>query len=155
PRRRRATTPVVAKSTPVVAKPAPVVAQPAPVVAQPVPAPVQATTPAPVQPVVVTPDGGEDAAGTAGEGAGAPQVPATTPAVENQRTPNSGILLLVIGLIGVGLLAVILRTPREATPTSIIQPQAAPPVEPEVKAPVEPIRRPGDSPKPRATGSHG
>jgi hypothetical protein len=155
-RRRRATS-TVAKSTPVVAKTTPEIAKPAPV-QTPAPAPVQATAPAPVQtpapapvqttpPVVVTPDGGVDAAGPAGVDAGVPE----------KRTPNSGILLLVVGLIGVGLLAVILRTPREATPTSIIQPQAAPPAEPEVNAPVESIRRPGsgDSPKPRATGSHG
>ncbi len=85
---------------------------------------------------------------------------ATAPVPPTTRTPNSGILLLVIGLIGVGLLALILRTPREAQSTSILQPQ--PPAEsgPKAAAPVEPIRRPGtpaaeDPKKSQATGSHG
>lgn len=113
-----------------------------PVVTDPIADPVQITaTPETAQPVATTPQ------------------PAA--ATENARTPNSGILLLVIGLIGVGLLALILRTPREAQPTSILQPPAAPPATPtEVKpsASVEPLRRPaskGDPEKPRATGSHG
>jgi hypothetical protein len=117
-------------------------AAPTPVVADPVADPVQITaTPETAQPVTTTPQ------------------PAAAP--KNVRTPNSGILLLVIGLIGVGLLALILRTPREVQPTSILQPPAAPPATPtEVKpaASVEPLRRPaskGDPEKPRATGSHG
>jgi hypothetical protein len=83
----------------------------------------------------------------------------------------------VIGLIGVGLLAVILRTPREAQPTSIIHPQGAAPdaasngktdVKHDVpmksdanrETPVEPLRRPAtqateESKKPRANGSRG
>ena len=78
------------------------------------------------------------------------QQPATTPAAQNDFA-NRGILLLVIGLIGVGLLAVILRTPKDAAPA-------------ETKAPVEQFRKtpaPESSPKseepakPRATGSHG
>lgn len=127
-------------------------------------------------PVAVATNGGVDAAVPAGGDAGAPQVtpapvvvqpqpvaqaqpaattPTTTTTTTPARTPNSGILLLVIGLIGVGLLAVILRTPRESTPTSIIQPTPqAPPAEAKPNAgptPVEPIRRE----TPRATGSHG
>jgi hypothetical protein len=60
---------------------------------------------------------------------------------------SRGILLLVLGLIGVGLLAVIFRTPKEE-----IEPQAAAPTN------VEPIRKPAApeaEAKTRATGSHG
>jgi hypothetical protein len=73
------------------------------------------------------------------------------------------VLLLVIGLIGVGLLAMMLRTPREAPP-SIMQPPDAgtPPTDkPSGPTPVEPLRRPTAAPEPeppgknRAGGSHG
>ncbi|MFP5245588.1 MAG: hypothetical protein ACLGH0_02755 [Thermoanaerobaculia bacterium] len=91
----------------------------------------------------------------------APQVPAvveariaptvgivTTPVPPNEKDAGAtGILLLVIGIIGIGLLAVMLRTPREATPVSIIKP-------------AEPIRKLSTPPSPPAepttrTGSHG
>lgn len=83
--------------------------------------------------------------------------PATAPApvaVAEETQPSKplagrGLMLLIIGLIGVGLLAVILRTPREE-PVRIVQP---PP------ANVEPLRKP-QTPQPppdtpRATSSHG
>jgi hypothetical protein len=142
---------------------------PAIVAATPVATP--ATTPA-ATPASTTPNGGEGA-GVGGAPAATPietapvattpaepvpttaaQPVATTPVdAAAGRTPNSGILLLVIGLIGVGLLAVILRTPREAQPTSILQPP--PPADAsKPAASVEPIRRPADE-KSRATGSRG
>ncbi len=98
--------------------------------------------------------------------------PATAVPTETQSNPQTaatnnpfsgrGMLLLVIGLIGFGILALILRTPKEV-PTSILPPAdgTKPP------APVEPFRKtpapgsiPGstkseDSTKPRATGSRG
>jgi hypothetical protein len=92
-------------------------------------------------------------------------VPTVPPAATDPSVGNRGILLLVIGLIGVGLLAVMLRTPRETQPTSILTPQQEPPavVPPQTAAtqppagttPVEPIRRPTPVPSDRATGSHG
>jgi cell division protein FtsN len=77
----------------------------------------------------------------------------------NNPFANRGMLLLVIGLIGFGILALILRTPKEV-PTSILPTTQAgkPP------APVEPFRKTPSAPgspkseeptKPRATGSHG
>ncbi|HEX2836031.1 MAG TPA: hypothetical protein VHW00_23705 [Thermoanaerobaculia bacterium] len=166
-RRRTAEKPVAAKTTPAPATtrtratsvaPAVVAKTPATSVAPPVVAKTPATSVAPPvanAPVVATattdaavPD---SAPQTSAPAVATPAV--ATPAVPAQpaRTPNSGILLLVIGLIGVGLLAVILRTPREAQPTSILQPQ--PPEENKV----EPIRRVSteEKTKPRATGSHG
>lgn len=64
---------------------------------------------------------------------------------DTNAAASRGILLLIVGLLGIGLLALILRTPRE-------EEQQQP--EPETKSNVEPIRRPVDG-KPRATGSHG
>jgi hypothetical protein len=90
----------------------------------------------------------------------AQQQPAVQPIAADHNTNfgNRGILLLVIGLIGIGLLAMMLRTPREVQPTSILptENRVTPP-------PVEPIRRPRAAPpqpqqqtpeKNRATGSH-
>jgi hypothetical protein len=115
--------------------------------AAPAPAPVQAAAPpveVPVASVVETP------------AVAAPKVDAATPApsaavvapsqAAPQETPvrqnSRGILLLVMGLVGIGLLAVMMRTPREAQPMSIIQPPA--PEKP--AAPVEPLRRPTPAP---------
>jgi hypothetical protein len=78
-------------------------------------------------------------------------VPAPRPVPVDNGFANRGILLLVIGLVGIGLLAVILRTPQEAPPS--ILPTAQ----------VEPFRKTSDpepgkgeeTAKPRATGSHG
>jgi hypothetical protein len=101
-------------------------------------------------------------------------VRAEPPAVDTAATPQPiavdnkfggrGILLLVIGMIGVGLLAMMLRAPREV-PTSIMQPppNAVPPPtgdKPSGPTPVEPLRRPSAAPEPpseknRASGSHG
>jgi hypothetical protein len=65
--------------------------------------------------------------------------PADTAAPQAQPARNSrGLFLLVMGLIGVGLLALMMRTPRESQPMTIITP-----AEPEKPAaPVEPLRRP-------------
>lgn len=128
-----------------------------------------------------------DAAGSAGEDAGAPQavpqaatqavpqdvpqavpqaapqtqsVPATVPtvAVTNNNFGTRGIFLLLVGIFGIGILALMLRTPREV-PASIM----APPVEP-IKRPsaVPPPEQPQQTPPPtpaneknRAGGSHG
>jgi hypothetical protein len=105
--------------------PAPVQTQPAPVQTQ--PAPVAAVQePAPATPAATT----------------------TTPAVTRRENSlaSRGILLLVLGLIGVGLLAVIFRTPKEEDE-----------VHDTPHANVEPIRKPAEpeAEKPRATGSHG
>jgi hypothetical protein len=112
----------------------------APVVVAETPAvtPVVETAPAPVPaPVAVQPP------------------PAPIAAAQPESSSSSrGILLIVIGLLGVGLLAVMFRTPQETTLPPIIN------VKPEEKpaAPVEPLRRPEGpqpAPKNRATGSHG
>ena len=111
---------------------------------------VVAETPA-VAPVVET--------APAAEAAAAPPVavqpaPAPVAAAQPEPTSSRGILLIVIGLLGVGLLAVMFRTPQDTTLPPIIN------VKPEEKpaAPVEPLRRPEGpqpAPKNRATGSHG
>lgn len=85
----------------------------------------------------------------AAEPAPAPVVkqPVATPApgpAPVQAPANRGILLVIIGLIGIGLLAVILRTPKEEP--LVIKPNN---VEPIRKAPAP--AQPGE----RATGSHG
>jgi hypothetical protein len=134
---------VVTPATPVAKAPA--------VVEEPAPAVVEATTPAPA-PVIAEPPVVVQAEETQPAQA-EPVVPESPSAL-----PNRGILLIVIGLIGVGLLALILRTPSEPMPTTILAPPAAADKPP---APVEPIRRtpaPGSvkaEEKPRATGSHG
>lgn len=95
--------------------------------------------------------------------------PATAvPATETQAAPqpassdnpfsSRGMLLLVIGLIGFGVLALILRTPKEV-PTSILPPadgtKPPAPVEPFRKTPAPGSPKSEDSTKPRATGSRG
>jgi hypothetical protein len=123
---------------------------------------VVASKPAPTQAAA------RDAAVPAGEDAGAPpvappviteapvivQAPATVPGPDN-NFGSRGILLLVIGLVGIGILAMMLRAPREEQPTSIIPTQTTVP-----PPPVEPLRRPSAAPEPpggknRASGSHG
>ena len=101
-----------------VAPPVVITPEPAPVVAEPVVA-----TPAPVvkQPVVQAP---------AAEAAAAPQ--------KQAQGSGRGILLVIIGLIGIGLLALVLRTPREEPPVKIIQEE--PPSN------VEPMRKPAATP---------
>lgn len=122
------TPPVVAETAPAVVE-TPVVETPTVVRAEQTPAPAPVTEPAVAQPI--------------------------RPADNNFG--GRGILLLVIGMIGIGLLAMMLRTPREVQPTSIMPPTdntVTPP-------PVEPIRRPSAAPPPpppgknRASGSHG
>ena len=65
----------------------------------------------------------------------------------------------MIGLIGIGLLAVMLRTPKEVQPQTIIKPADTAPAQ---TVAAEPLRRPTPTPGPkpvddsnRATGSHG
>ena len=124
------------------------VAQPAPAVEQ-VAAAVETTTPiggAAAEPAVAAPVAAPAAAA------------AVTPAVPAQNSPASrGLLLIVVGIMGAGLLAVMLRTPRETLPTVIVT-QAAPEEKQEQKpaAPVEPIRRPEAAREAnRASGSRG
>lgn len=108
-------------------------AAPAPVPA-PVSAPVAAPVPAPVAVVA--------------ESTPAPApVAAPQPVVTSSNPAGRGILLIMVGLIGVGLLALILRTPGEQPVAKIVPDN------------VEPLRKletpqatPTDS---RATGSHG
>ena len=71
-----------------------------------------------------------------------------TPIARENALANRGILLLVLGIIGIGLLAVMLRTPSDTTMPSIMQPPAAPPAEQAAEksaestpASVEPIHR--------------
>jgi hypothetical protein len=175
PAPRRRSTPAVARAratvpAPAVVKPPAVRQESAPTTAPvsiPVPAPVStasapvseathssASTPTPVatKPVLT------EAAPRPAEAAPAPAVAAPVAAVPAAATQperpmgGRGLLLLFIGLIGIGLLAVILRTPREE-PMKIVQ-------EPPANN-VEPLRKPQAAPKPpspdtpRATGSHG
>jgi hypothetical protein len=120
-----------AKPEPAQAKPEPVAVSVAPPVVitpesvqqQPAPAPVTVPAPAPAEQVA--------------------QLPATQPAQPAQPTrplAGRGILLVIVGLIGIGLLAVILRTPREEQPVRIIKP------EPPVASNVEPLRKPPATP---------
>jgi hypothetical protein len=137
------TAPAVSK--PIITEPiasSPVVSAPA------VPAPVVATS-QPVEPAlapVPVPSNTERVTSAAPETA-VSTAPATEPAAPIARQNvfrSRGILLLVMGLVGVGLLAIMLRTPRESTPMSIMPP-AAPPEKPIV--PVEPLHRPDSARK--------
>jgi hypothetical protein len=138
-----AAAPVVAKTVPapvVVAEvaAAPVVAEAAPVIED-VPQPI-----VPAQPV---------AARTA--------VVETVqqPAAATDASPASrGILLIVIGLVGIGLLAVMFRAPKETLPAPVVR-QPVAQVDEKPVAPVEPLKRPEGpqraSGKNRASGSRG
>lgn len=130
--------------TPVVAEPTPVVTTP-PVVEM--PAPVVATTPQP---------GTQQPAQPVDQELTIP-IPAAS-----DNLASRGILLIVIGLIGIGLLALMLRSPKQPVTVLPAQkvdatPKAAEGTGP--KAPVEPLRRPAEqqakSDSNRATGSHG
>jgi hypothetical protein len=78
--------------------------------------------------------------------------PVAAPAPDN--VGSRGVLLLVIGLFGIGILAMMLRAPRELPPSIMAPPDK-----------VEPLRRPTPAPTQtgppqsettnRATGSHG
>ncbi|HYI12943.1 MAG TPA: hypothetical protein VEK57_28100 [Thermoanaerobaculia bacterium] len=134
--------PVATTPTPVAATAPPVASVPAPVVDTP---PVVETPAEPVPAPAVT-----DAA---------PAVPAPA-TVRDNGFATRGILLLVLGVIGIGLLAVMLRASESKPPVSIISPEK--PV-----TPFEPVKRPAATgpqaaapPPPkddknRATGSHG
>jgi hypothetical protein len=144
-------------SKPAATAPAPTkVATPA--VETPAPAPAQAAAPPAPAPVVAEPPVVVKVEEPAPAPTPAP-APAQTAVPETSGLRSRGLLLLVIGLIGIGLLALILRTPKEAVPTTILASNAAGANKP--PAPVEPIRRtpapdsPKGAEKPRATGSHG
>jgi hypothetical protein len=86
------------------------------------------------------------------------------PPVQAQPAPQSspasrGLVLIVIGLLGIGLLAVMFRAPKETLPSTIAQPPAAKPADDKPVAPVEPLKRPEGpqrvSGKNRANGSRG
>lgn len=136
------------------AKPA-AVPQPAPVaIAQAAPAPVaeepiEASTPQPViaqqqasaQPAVV-------------------QAGLIQPQKSETSAASRGMLLIVMGLIGIGLLAVMFRTPKEALATTSIldvPPPASKTTDVKPVAPVEPLKRPEGQQrgKHRANGSRG
>jgi hypothetical protein len=150
--------PVVSEKTPVVSEKTPI-ADPTPVVAEKTPAVTDTATTVAEAPVVVR----AEPTTTAPAAVDAP-VPAPQPIAVDNNFGGRGVLLLVIGLIGVGLLAMMLRTPREV-PASIMQPPDAVPPPPGDKpsgpTPVEPLRRPSAAPEPpppgknRAGGSHG
>lgn len=76
-----------------------------------------------------------------------PPVPvptATEPAeTATQKTPQHAFLLLIIGLLGLGVLAALLRAPKEV-PSSILGPPAEKPMDKNV----EPIRKPAAAPQP-------
>jgi hypothetical protein len=153
--RRSSVAPVVKKG---VAAPAPVVAEAAPVV-------VAETTPAPAievkEPVAIP----EAAPVVSAEQqplqppAGVTETAAAQQPLVNASATSRGILLIVIGLIGIGLLAVMFRTPKETVPPSSVtttvkpvEPSAAKQEEAKPAAPVEQIRpRTGG----RASGSRG
>jgi len=145
-----------------VAPKAPVVAEiaPAPVVAEAVAAPavvpeIASQTAAPVvedvpEPVVA-----------AQPVAAPPSVIATVPqpAAAADASPTSrGILLIVIGLLGIGLLAVMFRAPKETLPAPVAK-QPVANVDDKPVASVEPLKRPEGpqraSGKNRASGSRG
>lgn len=123
----------------VIEKTAPPVVAPEPIVVAETPA--AAPAPAVAEPVVIA----------AKETAPAP-APVPVAATVPNKTASRGILLMIIGLIGVGLLALILRTPREEPLTILHHPPVNPPVNN-----VEPLRKPQATAadEPRATGSHG
>ena len=154
-----ATAPVVTRAS-TVAETAPVAAKTAAPAPAPVVVPEVAAAPvvAEVAPVV------EDVPQPA---VPAQQVPARTAVVETVPQPaaaaegsgtSRGILLIVIGLLGIGLLAVMFRAPKENAPAPIFQ-QPVPKVDEKPVAPVEPLKRPEGpqraSGKNRASGSRG
>lgn len=113
--------PIVVAQTPIVATPvpaaAPVVEAPQPVAAAPV-----AVAP---QPIPIAPP---------------------KPAIASDPFTGRGILLLIVGLLGIGVLTLMMRTPKEDDE----------PVDEAPVAKVEPLRMPQEKKDaPRATGSHG
>jgi hypothetical protein len=89
------------------------------------------------------------------------QQPVQQPAATTEDFSSRGILLLVIGLIGVGLLAVILRTPKEIPATILPAPVDAAKgdkpatVEPFRKTPSQNSPKSEEASKPRANESRG
>ena len=68
-----------------------------------------------------------------------------------------GIFLLLLGIFGIGILALMLRTPRELPP-SIMAPPVEPIKRPSAVPPASPTPQPTPTPKTeknRASGSHG
>lgn len=131
--------PVVAEAVAAPAVVAEIVSEPAAPVVEDVPEPVVAAQPVAAPPAVV---------------ATVPQ-----PAAAADASPASrGILLIVIGLLGIGLLAVMFRAPKETLPAPAAK-QPAANVDEKPVAPVEPLKRPEGpqraSGKNRASGSRG
>lgn len=175
-----APTPVELPASATAEAPAPVAAvteTPAAAIAQPVTA---VETPAVETPAVETPAveaPAPQAATPAPALAEQPQPAAPVTSTRNLTSSNTsrGILLLVIGLIGVGLLALMLRAPKETLPVTVLPPQqpvakaaektdaAKPPatvIEP-IRDPLrDALKRPASSPQAqgetnRASGSRG
>jgi hypothetical protein len=143
--------PVVAEGAAATPVPAPVVVPEvaaAPVVADADAAPVEEEA---AQPVVAAPVPARTAV--------VETVPQPVAATDGASPTSRGVLLIVIGLLGIGVLAVMFRAPKE-TPV-VRQPAANPEVRGEEKpvAPVEPLKRPEGSQhasgKNRASGSRG
>jgi hypothetical protein len=151
PKQVPATTPAVATTAPAVAATTPIVTPAAvPAATIPAPAPVAAAPVAVTTVPALTPAPAPAVASS--------ETPAKPVAADDSGSASRGLLLLVIGIIGIGLLAVMLRTPREAGPVSILKtqepaaPTEAPKPEPLRRAPAEPQE--GEKTT-RATGSHG
>lgn len=72
------------------------------------------------------------------------QQPAAEIATDSNDLRNRGILLLIIGLLGIGILAVILRAPKEEPRPYV-----------DLSDKVHPIRKASADDQHRATGSHG
>ncbi len=164
----RATAPVVRRSSSV-AKTAPVVADvaPAPVATKSVPAPAPVVVPE-VAAAPVVADAAPVVEDVPQPAVAAEPVPARTAVVETVPQPvaaaegsgtSRGILLIVIGLLGIGLLAVMFRAPKETAPTPIVRQPAAKIDEEKPVATVEPLKRPEGpqraSGKNRVNGSRG
>lgn len=127
-------------------RPAPAIADAPPLavaVAEPAPAPVVAQAAVAVEPLQAVVAQQADTAPAPVQAAVVDLQPQPAPAGE--PATSRGILLIVMGLLGVGLLAVMFRTPQESLPATIIVKPAAPSDEKPLAKPVgtvEPLKRP-------------
>ncbi|MDQ3282465.1 MAG: hypothetical protein M3Q69_13775 [Acidobacteriota bacterium] len=135
-------------------KPAPVVIEPPQVVA---PAPV-AQTAVVEQPAPIATPAPQAQAVAAAPVVAAAMVPGTDTAKPTDSA-SRGILLIILGIIGFGMLAVMLRAPKEIAPQTIDVKATPSTADAKDAAPVEPLRRPEAPQKPaakhRANGSRG
>jgi hypothetical protein len=135
PRRAATTSAITTRPTPRRRLQKAEAATPRPVIAAPTPAPapvvVAAATPVTQKPIAPAP-----AAPAPAPVQAALVVPQQQPAVPASSS-GRGLLLLVIGLVGTGILAVVLRTPQEQAPTAIVHPAG------DDAKKVEPIRKTG------------